>query len=178
MLSKRWAGIVIVGLSLGLVGCQPADPSESPAETGEAAAETGTAVTPAANGEAATETTSAMPAPGEKGAYPVTISYGKPIKLEDYVVSGKTTIFDFSSEYCPPCRAIAPKLAKLHVDREDIAVVTVNINRPDVKGIDWRSPVAQQFRLQSIPHFVIYGPDGTLKSEGDSAASQVMSWLG
>ena len=96
------------------------------------------------------------------------------MKLSDYLVPGKTTVFDFYSEYCPPCRAISPRLEKLHATRDDIAVVKVDINRPDIKGIDWQSPVAKEFGLESIPHFKIYGPDGKLKAEGDPAYEMVM----
>jgi len=80
-------------------------------------------------------------------------------------VPGKTTVFDFTSEYCPPCCGYAEPLHKLHADRADIAVVKVDINRPGVKGIDWKSPVAKQFALHSIPHFKVYGPDGKLIAE-------------
>jgi len=65
----------------------------------------------------------------------------------------------------------------LHKSRDDIAVVKVDINRPGVKGIDWESPVAQQYQLHSIPHFKIYGPDGKLQAEGDAAYDQVQKWV-
>jgi thiol-disulfide isomerase/thioredoxin len=112
-----------------------------------------------------------------KGAKPAHISQGKEVTLADYLVPGKTTIFDFYSEYCPPCRAIAPRLEKLHMTRDDIVVVKVDINRPGVKGIDWKSPVARQYKLQSIPHFKVYDPDGKLKAEGDEAYELVTGWL-
>jgi thiol-disulfide isomerase/thioredoxin len=110
-----------------------------------------------------------------KGPEPVQLLGGQPINLSDYLVPGKTTIFDFHSEYCGPCREIAPKMEKLHETHGDVAVVDIDINRPDVKGIDWTSPVAQQYGLQSIPHFKIYGPDGKLKAEGDDAYQMVLS---
>ena len=112
-----------------------------------------------------------------KGPEPVHISHGQEVKLADYLVPGKTTVFDFYSEYCPPCRAIAPRMDKLHVARADIVVVKVDINRPDVRGIDWNSPVARQYNLQSIPHFKVFGPDGKLQAEGDAAYELVTSWL-
>jgi len=112
-----------------------------------------------------------------KGSAPLHISHGQNITLSDYLVPGKTTVFDFYSEYCPPCRAISPKLEKLHAERADIAVVKVDINRPGVKGIDWQSPVARQYDLQSIPHFKIFGPDGKLKAEGDPAYETVLGWV-
>lgn len=112
-----------------------------------------------------------------KGAKPAHIAQGQEIQLADHLVPGKTTVVDFTSEYCPPCRAIAPKLEKLHADRADIAVVKVDINRPDVKGIDWKSPVAQQFALKSIPHFKVFGPDGKLVAEGQEAREMVTAWF-
>jgi thiol-disulfide isomerase/thioredoxin len=112
-----------------------------------------------------------------KGPKPAHISQGQEVKLADYLVPGKTTVFDFYSEYCPPCRAIAPRLEALHMTRDDIVVVKIDINRPGVKGIDWKSPVARQYKLQSIPHFKVYDPDGNLKAEGDEAYELVNSWL-
>jgi hypothetical protein len=112
-----------------------------------------------------------------KARLPIQISYGQRIALKDYFVTGKTTIFDFYSEYCPPCRALRPLLRKLHRQRDDIAVVKVDINRPGVVGIDWTSPVAEEFGLHSIPHLEIYSPDGTLQSQGDKAQSLVMNWI-
>lgn len=116
-------------------------------------------------------------APPAKGPKPIHVSMGQLVKVTDYVVPGKTTIVDFYSEFCPPCRAIAPRLEKLHASRDDIVVVKVDINRPGVKGIDWKSPVAQQYQLHSIPHFKIFGPDGKLQTEGDQAYEMVNSWI-
>lgn len=112
-----------------------------------------------------------------KGAEPLEVSFGQQVKLTDYLVPGKITIFDFYSHYCPPCMAIKPQVTKLHETRGDIAVVEVNINRPDVKGIDWQSPVARQYNLESIPHFKIFGADGKLLAEGDDAYTMVVGWL-
>ncbi len=112
-----------------------------------------------------------------KGPTPPHVSHGAQITLADYLVPGKTTVFDFYSEYCPPCRAISPKLEKLHAERADLAVVKVDINRAGVKGIDWQSPVARQYDLHSIPHFKIFGPDGKLQSEGDAAYETVLGWV-
>jgi thiol-disulfide isomerase/thioredoxin len=112
-----------------------------------------------------------------KSAAPARIAHGQKVNLQDYVVQGKTTIFDFTSEFCPPCRAIAPALHKLHAQRADVVVVEVDLNRPNVKGIDWQSPVALQYGMQSIPHFKIYGPNGQLTAEGDAAYGIVRTML-
>ncbi len=105
------------------------------------------------------------------------ISHGERINLDDHVVSGKTTIFDFYSDYCPPCKAISPELEGLARRRDDLVVVKVDINRPGVRGIDWESPVARQFSLQSIPHFIICDGDGRIVAEGREAYSRVRQWL-
>ncbi|NCO41587.1 MAG: hypothetical protein AUJ96_26525 [Armatimonadetes bacterium CG2_30_66_41] len=102
---------------------------------------------------------------------------GQEVDLPKLLVKGKTTLVDFYSPFCPPCREIAPKLEALDAKREDLVVVKVDINRPGVQGIDWGSPAARQFKLSSIPHFTIYDPDGKLQAEGDSAYQQVSEWL-
>lgn len=117
----------------------------------------------------------------EKPAKPLHVSRGQPVKLTDYLVPGKTVVFDFYSDYCPPCVRVAPALEKLHAKRADIVVVKVDINRPGTKGIDWQSPVAKQYGLKSIPHFKVYGPDGKLVAEdargSSKARDMVMGWV-
>lgn len=105
------------------------------------------------------------------------VSHGQEIELTDYLVPGQTVIFDFFSEYCPPCMQIAPYMERLAEQRDDIVLVKVDINRPGVQGIDWSSPVARQYNLRSIPHFKIFGPDGEMQAEGDQARMMIMQWL-
>ena len=116
-----------------------------------------------------------------KGIEPLRISHGDTVDLKDYLVPGKTIIFDFYSDFCPPCRALKPSLEKLHATRSDLALVVVDINRPGVRGIDWKSPVARQYQLNSIPHLAIFGPDGrliALDQDNDPAArSLVIRWI-
>lgn len=123
----------------------------------------------------------ATQAKAQKGPKPLHVSKGAKVTLTDYLIPGKTTVFDFYSDYCPPCVQVAPLLDKLHQTREDIAVVKVDINRPGVKRIDFDSPVAEQYRLQAIPHFKVYGPDGKLMAEdgpnSPRARQLVMSWI-
>ncbi|MDI1336716.1 MAG: thioredoxin family protein [Lacunisphaera sp.] len=113
-----------------------------------------------------------------KGAEPAHIAQGAEVVLADYLVPGKTTIFDFTSKYCGPCQAYTQPLALLHAQRADVAVVKVDINRPEVKGIDWKSPVAQQYGMHSIPHFKVYGPDGNLVAEDKAARVMVNELIG
>jgi thiol-disulfide isomerase/thioredoxin len=114
----------------------------------------------------------------QKGPEPRRIAMGQLVRLEDYLVPGKTTIFDFYSDFCPPCRAIKPLVEKLHESRYDVAVVEVDVNRAGVTGvIDWQSPVVAEFHLESIPHFKVFDPTGQLIADGDPAFQLVEQWI-
>jgi len=102
---------------------------------------------------------------------------GEEVYIEDFVRGGKTTIFDFYSEYCPPCRKISPWLQELDSRRDDILVFKVDINRKGIRGIDWRSPVVKQFNLKSVPHFIIYNSTGKRTHEGSAAYTRVVELL-
>ena len=99
------------------------------------------------------------------------------VNLEKKIVKGKTNIIDFYSEYCPPCKEIAPFLKKLDDRRADIAVIKIDINRTGVTGIDWQSPIAKQFKLKSIPYFIVISPRGKLMCEGKKAYNYVVQQL-
>ncbi|MCK4760931.1 MAG: thioredoxin family protein [Candidatus Aminicenantes bacterium] len=102
---------------------------------------------------------------------------GQEVEIEDLMQSGKINIFDFYSEFCPPCRRISPKLEQLDRRRDDVVVIKIDINRENTRGIDWKSPLARQYNLSSIPHFIIYDAEGRRTHEGNSAATQVMQML-
>jgi thiol-disulfide isomerase/thioredoxin len=109
--------------------------------------------------------------------HPVRVSQGEEIKLADYANPGEYTVFDFMSDYCPPCKRIAPWMDRLNAERPGVTVVKVDINRPGVRGIDWKSPVAAQFGLSSIPHFKVMDSEGTVVAEGDKAWEMLVAWL-
>lgn len=100
-----------------------------------------------------------------------------PVNLEEMIVSGEMNIVDLYSDYCPPCRQIAPYLKKLDEMRDDIVVVKIDINRSGVTGIDWQSPVARQFKLNSVPHFIVVSPSGKIKFQGKKAYEFVLNQL-
>jgi thiol-disulfide isomerase/thioredoxin len=94
---------------------------------------------------------------------------GEMTDIKELIQPGKTTIFDFYSDYCGPCKRISPRLQKLDQMREDIVVVKININRKNVRGIDWNSPLARQYNLSSIPYFMVYDSQGNQTHEGSTA---------
>jgi len=101
---------------------------------------------------------------------------GETLELQSLRVQDKTTVVEFFSPFCPPCVRLAPLLVELAQKRPDLVIKRVNINRPEVKGIDWNSPLAQQYHIRSVPSFVIFSPRG--KATDDQAArNQVLDWL-
>jgi thiol-disulfide isomerase/thioredoxin len=86
-------------------------------------------------------------------------------------------VVDFYSPFCPPCMHLAPLLARLGECRPDMSIQRVNINRPEVNGIDWRSPLAQQYQIRQVPYFMIFSPQGQLLSQGKDAVGTVQRWL-
>jgi thiol-disulfide isomerase/thioredoxin len=102
---------------------------------------------------------------------------GQTLDVKSLLVKGKTTLIDFYSPFCPPCVRLAPIMAKLAKKRPDLAIKKVNINRPGVNGIDWRSPVAQQHQIRQVPFFMIFDPQGQLVAQGREAAETVGGWL-
>ena len=102
---------------------------------------------------------------------------GEKIELKKYLEKNKTNIIDFYSEFCPPCVRIAPFLTKLDEKNEDLVVIKIDINRKGVKGIDWKSPIAQQFDLKSIPHFKIFNEKGEKVFEGREALTMLIEYF-
>jgi thiol-disulfide isomerase/thioredoxin len=102
---------------------------------------------------------------------------GAEFDIEPYLQKGKINVVDFYSDYCPPCRQISPLLKKLDQQRQDLVVLAVDINRKGIKGIDFYSPLAQQYKLNAVPHFQIYDADGNLTKEGQEAYMEVAMWL-
>lgn len=102
---------------------------------------------------------------------------GQTLEINSLLVKGKTTVIDFYSPFCPPCVKLAPLMAKLANKRPDLAVIKVNINRPGVNGIDWRSPLAQQYQIRRVPFLMIFNPQGKLVAQDREAVDAVGGWL-
>jgi thiol-disulfide isomerase/thioredoxin len=105
------------------------------------------------------------------------VNPGETLDINSLLVKGKTTVIDFYSPFCPPCVRLAPLMAKLAKKRPDLAIKKVDINRPGVNGIDWSSPVAQQYQIRQVPYFMIFNPQGKLVAQGSGATETVGGWL-
>jgi len=101
---------------------------------------------------------------------------GQALEIKSLLARGKYTLVDFWSPYCEPCLKIAPIMKKLAATRADLQVVKLNINRPGTTGIDWKSPLAQQYNLRSIPHLVIFDKKGKQMAAGRPAFDLFVEW--
>ena len=102
---------------------------------------------------------------------------GETLEIKSLLSRDRTTAIDFFSPYCYPCVQMVPLLEKLAARMPEVVFVRVNINRPEVKGIDWKSPLVQQYRLRSVPYFMIFNPQGKVVAEGPAARQMIQGWL-
>ena len=88
-----------------------------------------------------------------------TASHGEAIKIKDHLAPGKITIFDYHADWCGPCHLLTPKLERLLLKYEKVALRKVDISH-------WESKAAKQavkeFGLPGLPYVRIYGPKGKL----------------
>lgn len=101
---------------------------------------------------------------------------GERVELIDHLAPGRITLFEFYSDQCSPCIQMRPILEFLAEQRRDIAVRKVNIDREGHRGIDFDSPLAEQYQVDTVPSFVIYNQEGRLTHSGDTAKDQVRQW--
>jgi thiol-disulfide isomerase/thioredoxin len=100
---------------------------------------------------------------------------GEETRLEKYVVPGKLNIFVFFSPHCDPYERMAPALQTLAEKRRDVVISKINVNRPDSKDdIDWNSPIMSEFKVDTLPYFVVYDEKGKKKSDGEVAHKEVL----
>jgi thioredoxin 1 len=101
---------------------------------------------------------------------------GESFDLSKVVSRGQFTLVDFWSPYCGPCLRMAPYMESLAAKRSDLNVVKLNINRAGVQGIDWKSPLAQQYNIKSVPFLVIFDKQGKKIAEGQKALNMFIDW--
>ena len=92
---------------------------------------------------------------------------GKKIRFVEHLDEGQITIFDFYADWCGPCRVFSPKIERLLLKYDNVALRKIDI-------VDWKSPLSKQltkaYKFPALPFTLIFGADETLlgKVEGNN----------
>ena len=98
---------------------------------------------------------------------------GQQTNIKSSIVFGKYTIIEFTSPYCGACMQMKPLLEALPEKRQDIVVRSFDVNRKEAMGVDFESPLAQQYEIHVLPSFKIFNDKGRQIADGSAARDQV-----
>ncbi len=88
-----------------------------------------------------------------------TVSHGEKIRVKDHLAPGKITIFDYYAEWCGPCHLLSPKLERLVLKYENVALRKLDL-------VDYESKLAAQatreFKLPGLPFTRVFSDRGKL----------------
>jgi len=82
------------------------------------------------------------------------ISHGAQVDINQHLALGNVTVIEFYADWCGPCRQLSPSLEQMATD-PDIALRKIDI-------VNWKTAVAQQFNIHSIPQVNVYDRGGRL----------------
>jgi thiol-disulfide isomerase/thioredoxin len=82
------------------------------------------------------------------------ISHGTQVNINQHLALGNVTIIDFYADWCGPCRQLAPSLEQMARTDPEIALRKIDI-------VNWKTPVARQFNVYSIPQVNVYNRAGS-----------------
>src|SRR6266403_1911171 len=83
------------------------------------------------------------------------ISHGAQVDINQHLALGNVTVVDFYADWCGPCRQLSPNLEQMARSDPEIALRKVDI-------VNWRTPLARQFDIHSIPQVNVYNRGGRL----------------
>jgi thiol-disulfide isomerase/thioredoxin len=95
------------------------------------------------------------PAVAGRGQPVEVISHGAQVDINKHLALGNVTIVDFYADWCGPCRQLSPSLEQMARTDPEIALRKIDI-------VNWRTAVARQFNVHSIPQVNIYNRVGSL----------------
>jgi thiol-disulfide isomerase/thioredoxin len=83
------------------------------------------------------------------------ISHGAHVDINQHLVLGSVTVVDFYADWCGPCRQLSPSLEQMVRSDPEVVLRKIDI-------VNWRTAVAQQFNIHSIPQVNVYDRSGRL----------------
>ena len=94
-------------------------------------------------------------AAARRGQAITVISHGAQVDINQHLALGNVTVMDFYADWCGPCRQLSPQLEQMAANDPEIAVRKIDI-------VNWKTAVARQFNIHSIPQVNIYDRSGRL----------------
>ncbi|WP_050179909.1 redoxin domain-containing protein [Domibacillus robiginosus] len=159
---KKWLGIVLIILLIGLAGFRLYEDRKKVTDIGEK----GIAVTNDKNGIAV----------GEKAPdFNLETPEGKKVKLSDY--EGKKVFLNFWATWCPPCKDEMPHMQAFYEEKADnVEILAVNIEESAVKAkdfadqydltfpvpLDESGDISEAYDIYTIPTTYVLNEDGTV----------------
>jgi thiol-disulfide isomerase/thioredoxin len=93
--------------------------------------------------------------PGPSSAEPELISKGERVSLEQHLVAGRVTVFEFYADWCNVCKKIEAPLKRMLLGRQDVTLKRINLG-------DGETAVTKQYAITTTPTFYVYSPTGKL----------------
>lgn len=95
---------------------------------------------------------------------------GQKVNLAKVLVKGKINLVYFYTPWSSSCRELTPQLEAFAREHPEYVVLAVHIQKQG-------SPVAKQYRIASVPQFLVYDARGKVQSRGEVARRKVLSLL-
>ena len=83
------------------------------------------------------------------------ISHGASVDISKHLALGSVTVVDFYADWCGPCKWLSPHLEQMARSDPEIALRKIDI-------VNWKTAVARQYHVGSIPQVNIYNRTGRL----------------
>jgi thiol-disulfide isomerase/thioredoxin len=93
---------------------------------------------------------------------------GQDFDFSSYLKNGRVSIVYFYADWCPACQELSPLLADLNRNDPNTQVLFLDIG-------DWNTPIADRYRIKSVPFMRIYDKNGSLIAEGREARAWFQS---
>lgn len=101
----------------------------------------------------------------------MSIITGTKDNFEKLLKENKKVLVDFNADWCGPCQMLKPTIEELADEKEDIQIVSVNVDDEDI--------LSGEYNISSIPCLVLF-KDGkeTKRSVGLVPKDEILEMIG